>query len=81
MIYVSHLNTIGYKILLKITFIFNKSLKSYVHIVNSITKYNKPRHNIVNHSIMSQYGLKKVFKISRGQVTSPNNYINYKILR
>ena len=55
MSYVSDLNTVGYKILLKVALTVKKSLKEKkFNLVHSFTRYFKPRHYIIYPVILSQ---------------------------
>jgi hypothetical protein len=56
----THLKTVGYNSLMKgISWIKEAVTTSYVNIAFAISEFNKPRHDAVNHTILSQYGMEK----------------------
>jgi hypothetical protein len=57
-----HLKTVGYSSVLSgATALIDTTLRTYCNVANAIKHYNDPRvfETIVNHTILSQYGLKK----------------------
>ena len=43
--------------------LLSSTLKAYVHIAHAITEYTKPRNCTVQHTMLSQYGLKKGLRL------------------
>ena len=61
--------------------LLSTTLKAYVHVAHAITEYAKPRHCDMQHVILSQYGLKKVFAYSvrMAKLLSRRNCNNFTI--
>jgi hypothetical protein len=62
----THLKTVGYNSLVKGMAAIKAVTTAYVHVAFAISEFNKPRwHDIVTHTILSQYGLKKRLRLFR----------------
>jgi hypothetical protein len=59
----THLKTVGYDNLVKGVAAIKAVTTAYVHIAFAISEYNRAGHDVVTHTILSQYGLKKGIRL------------------
>jgi hypothetical protein len=60
---VTHLKTVGYSSLMRGISGVKAVTTAYVNIAVTIFEFNKMRHDAVNHTILSQYGMKKGLRL------------------